>query len=179
MHVEIDDRDLPQPVRRPRMHRADGDVVEQAESHAASGLGVMAGRADRAEGVAGVSGRHLVDGVDDRACGAQRRFARPRGNDGVRIHPRASGGGHFVEAAPDVTALVNAGEIVERSPARFLAFEARVGIAGQRRVDGLDSRRSFRMPDAGVVIERTWMRVDESGHSAASPFIAWFRGILT
>ena len=78
MDVEIDDRDAVDAVLLLGVARGDGDVVEQAEAHRPRGLGVMAGRARRDEGVRGAAGHHLVDGVHGAAGRAQRRLEAAR-----------------------------------------------------------------------------------------------------
>src|SRR6516225_5657878 len=51
MNIEIDDGDPVELVRRASVQRADGDVVEQTESHRTLGFGMMPRRAYGAEGV--------------------------------------------------------------------------------------------------------------------------------
>ena len=49
--VPIDDRHLGDPVLLLRVARGDGDIIKQAETHAAIGRGMMAGRPHGAERV--------------------------------------------------------------------------------------------------------------------------------
>jgi len=64
--------------------RADRAVVEDAEAHRSLGFGVMSGRAHGAEGVGGLAGHHLVDGVDCAgfACHGGATQARPTSSRG-------------------------------------------------------------------------------------------------
>jgi hypothetical protein len=64
MDVEIDDGDARQAAPFQRMQRADGDVAEEAETHGAGLLGVVAGRAGGDEGVPGSTVEHGIDGSD-------------------------------------------------------------------------------------------------------------------
>jgi len=57
----------------------DRDVVEQAEAHAAVGLGVMAGRPHERVGVVDLPVEHRIDGRD--------RTARTEQRDRVRARP--------------------------------------------------------------------------------------------
>src|SRR3546814_7162775 len=73
MDVEIDHGDAFQAPAVAGMPGADGDVVEQAEAHGLGRLGMMAGRADGAEGVARLTLHH---GVDDGTAGTRRPQGR-------------------------------------------------------------------------------------------------------
>ena len=67
MHVEVDDRHAAKAVLMDRPQRADGDVVDVAESPGLGPRRMMAGRTHRTEGVADPS---LHQGVDRRRHGA-------------------------------------------------------------------------------------------------------------
>src|SRR5579862_4965763 len=64
MDVEIDDGHTPQPMYAAGLMRTHRDIVEQAETHGGSWLGVMAGRANGAKGVGDLAGD---DGIHRRA----------------------------------------------------------------------------------------------------------------
>ena len=64
---------------------ADGDVVEQAETHGALPLGVVARRAHGAEGVLSLAGIDRIDGGGEGASGPERRGAAARREDRVRV----------------------------------------------------------------------------------------------
>ena len=55
MDVEIDDRHPLGIMADAGMECGDGGIVEQAETHGAAGFGMVAGRADGAEGVVGLA----------------------------------------------------------------------------------------------------------------------------
>ena len=85
VHVEVDHGGPFQTVRQAGVGRADGDVVEKAEAHGAGRLGMMAGRANRAEGVAGLAVHDGIHRRADRAGGAQGGLSRTRGDDGIHV----------------------------------------------------------------------------------------------
>ena len=59
------------------MAGGDGDIVEEAKTHRPHGLGVMAGRPRRHEGVVGFLCHDFIDRQHRAAGGAQRRFDEP------------------------------------------------------------------------------------------------------
>src|SRR5690606_19367160 len=61
VHVPVDDGDALQSVDGAGVTGRDGDIVEDAETHAPVGGGVVSGRADCTEGVAVFPGDHGVD----------------------------------------------------------------------------------------------------------------------
>ena len=70
MHVEINNRSALHAVAFLSVARRDGGVVEQAKSHRARGLSMVARRPRRHECIRGLSGHHLVDRVDATPGGA-------------------------------------------------------------------------------------------------------------
>ncbi len=89
MDVEVDDRDACEAVHGERVRRADGDVVEDAEAHRATALGMVSGRPDRAERRSVFAAADQVDGDDDRAGRMQRRRHRMRVQRGIGIEDSA------------------------------------------------------------------------------------------
>ena len=85
MHVEIDHRDAGDAMDLPRLLGADGDIVEQAEAHRLGGLGVVAGRAGGAEGIARLPRHDGIDRGADGAGGTQRRLAGTGRQDRVVV----------------------------------------------------------------------------------------------
>ena len=83
MDVEIDDRHAFEAVRQ-RVRGADGDVVEQAESHRAVALGVVSGRTHRAERVAAFARQHEIGRQHDRARRVPRGVERMRDSSPCR-----------------------------------------------------------------------------------------------
>ncbi len=77
MHVEINDRDPLRAIGVAGMVRGDRGVVEQAEAHGASRLGMMTGRTNGAEGVLRFAAHDGIDSADGAACGAQGRIKSP------------------------------------------------------------------------------------------------------
>ena len=109
VHVEIEDRHALEAVHVQRLAGADRDAVEQAEAHGALGLGVMAGRAQRAERVVGLAADHGIDRGDRRAGGAQPASPEPGDitvseSRGARA-PSRLGAQHGVDVARRVHAL--------------------------------------------------------------------------
>ena len=80
VHVEVDDRDALEAVRLERVHRRDGDVVEDAEAHRPRARRVMPRRAHAAERALRLAAGDEIGGEHRRAGGAQRRIP------GVRVH---------------------------------------------------------------------------------------------
>src|SRR5207237_5942451 len=83
MDIEIDDRDPLGIVAFTRIERSDGGIVEQAEAHGAALLGMMAGRADGAEGIGSLTLEYRIDPGDRGAGAAQGGRERARRHPGV------------------------------------------------------------------------------------------------
>ena len=90
VHVPIHDQHASHAVPLLRVARRDGDVVEQAETHPASGVRVMPGRADGAEGVARLAREHGIHRVQHSAHRAHRDIpglGRDVGVAGTQVRP--------------------------------------------------------------------------------------------
>src|ERR671925_123517 len=95
VHVPVGDEDSRDAVLPRRVACADGDVVEDTESHASRLRGVMAGWPDGAEGAASATLEHRVHGGYHCARCRERRFEAARGNLGVARTERPSTGRDF------------------------------------------------------------------------------------
>ena len=74
MHVEIDDGDSPKSALFARMHRTDGNIVEQTKSHRPPTLGVMSRRANGTKGVVVLACHDAIHSLDHRSGCVQRRI---------------------------------------------------------------------------------------------------------
>jgi len=153
MDVEVDHRDPLKPMDGAGVKRADGDVVEQAEAHRPRGLGVVAGRADGAKGVGGLARGHRIDRGADRACRAQRRFARARRERRVGIEVHTPGCRNARQHHFDISGRVRA---LERLACGLRGL-APVEGGELRGVERIEHRaqpgRAFGMKRPGIVFE--------------------------
>ena len=69
--VEVDDSDPVKTMNGAGLMGPDGHIVEDAESHGNACLGVMTGRAHRAEGIGDLTAGHRIHGGRKGACRAQ------------------------------------------------------------------------------------------------------------
>jgi hypothetical protein len=76
--IPINNRDALRPMRLLSMSGCNRGVVEKAEPHSFGPLRMVAGRAHSREGVADLTGHHLVDGLGCGASRSQRRIQRAR-----------------------------------------------------------------------------------------------------
>ena len=91
MDIEIDDGHALDAVSGHRVRGADRDVVEEAEAHRAVALGMMTGRANRAERGAALAGYDEVRREHDGARGMTGRGQRMRVHRRVGIEKMESG----------------------------------------------------------------------------------------
>ncbi len=164
MDVEINDRDARAIMEVARPQRPDRDAVEQAEPHRAAGLGMVARRAHRTEGVARLARHDRIDGGADGTGGAQRRLARARRNDGIRVQPGMAAGRDGGEDGVDIAARMDTGDIVERGARRLAAIEPGEFRRRQRRENGAQALRRFGVIAAGIVVETGGMAVEQGRH---------------
>ena len=151
----------------PGVKRADGDVVEQAEAHGPARLGMMARRPHRAEGVVYLAGHDRIDGVADRAGGAQRGFGRTRAHHRVAIDPAAiivlHRREHMVDQGRGMHQMQNRRvdpwclPPLQPGDVRFL----------QAIEHGGDPRRALRMMAAGPMVQTGRMGVYGCGHASS------------
>ena len=113
MDVEIDDRDAGEAVRLARPQRPDRDVVEETKAHRPPRLGVMTGRAHRAEGVVGFARHDRIHGGDHGPGRAQRRLAGSGAKHRLGVDRRMSLERHRGQQPLDKAARVNPGNVVE------------------------------------------------------------------
>ena len=83
VHVPIGDQHFGQAVAMLGVSRGNRHVVEDAEAHALLGSGVVAGRADGAESVGGLTGDYGVQGIEHSAYRTEGDFQGTRAYGGV------------------------------------------------------------------------------------------------
>ena len=161
--VEIDDRDALGAVAGAGVEAGDGDVGEQAEAHGAVLLGVVAGRANLAEGVgdAAVLGHHRIDGAQARPDAEQRRVQGSGGHRRVRVDldQRDADGGHRANAF-EVRRLMRAQDRLLDVVAhrRRLTHQGGEGVGRQRGVDGGHAFGPLDVEWSRVVLQESRMR---------------------
>jgi hypothetical protein len=151
--VEIDHRDAPEPVRRARMQRADGDVVEQAEAHRHRGLGMVAGRPHGAERVLRLAADHRIDRRDHGTRRAQRRLAGAGAQAGVGVELMAAGRRHGAQHALHVLLGMREHELAVLGARRLAPLERLEDRVVERGEDGFQALRPLRMPGSRIVVE--------------------------
>ena len=161
--VKIDHRDARQAVRIERMHRANGDIVENAKAHRRHGLGVMARRPHRAERHLVVTRHHRIDSRRQRASSAPTGFARPWRDKGVWIELNEIVR-RFRERAFDrfnITRRMHALDRLARRKRRLATIKIHVSNAVEH---GLQSARMLSVPTRRFVLEHR--RMGEKEHAA-------------
>ena len=98
-----------------RRHR---DVIEQAEAHTAIGRGMMAGRANHAEGIGGFAFHHQINGVQAYADGVQCHVAGADADFGIAGAEFGQPHLHVALRHQDVVARVAQSEFVHGCCAR-------------------------------------------------------------
>ena len=151
MHVEVDHRDTVKPVDSPGASGADRDIVEEAETHGAFGLGVVPGRPDRTEGIPGLARDHRIDRGNRGAGGAQRRLARAWREDGIGVDAGIAALGNRGQHGLYEVAGVDAGNVLEvrrrgLPPVEMLEFGCL-----ESRQDSTKPSRGFRVKFPGVM----------------------------
>ena len=153
MHVPIDDGDFLRPVLLLAMTCGDGDVVEQAETHALGRSCVVAGWAHGAEGVFDLASENGIDGIQDSANGLNGHVIRFGADGGVA-------GAEVIEARfdiffgrGDVAAIMAKGEFIQRrhTGRNRLGFANEAGSC-QRLCDRHVTLDAFRVTRTGIVL---------------------------
>ena len=162
--VEIDDGHALKAVLFDGVGGADGNVVEQAESHGTAIFGMMPRRAHVAEGIAHLAFDHQIGGEHVRARGPQGGIDAVRIQAGVAVdvqQTRARGrGDEFL----DVTAIVHARQLFNGGLWRLVVMQ-KMEHAGrvQAVFDGMHAGRALRMPGNHFVLQAVVMS-DVSRH---------------
>ena len=138
--VEVDHGDAGQPVGAPRPLGPDHDIVEEAEPHRPAGLGMVARRAHRAEGVIRLAGEDRVHRRRHRARSPPRRLARGRRHHRVGVDGDASFIGHVGENGVHQLMVVRPGEDLGLAHRGRAALERRECIGGERILDRPQAR---------------------------------------
>ena len=170
MDVEIDHGDAAQPVIGACVQAGQRHVVEQAESHRLVRLGVMAGRAHRADRVLGLAAGHGVDRGENGAGRAERGFARAGRDDRVAVDHRAA---HRRDHAED--AVDEFGRMAERQEAgighrRLAPIERRELGRLQRLQNRGQALGPLRVALAGIMIEAGRMGKQQGGQIGLAAF---------
>jgi len=131
--IEIHDRNPREAVNGTDVKSAHGDIVEQAKSHWAHALGMMARRTDGAESVVDPPRHHGVRRCGDRARSAQGGVRRPRRNDGIRIDSRKFSGPYFCrQDFRDMHSVVSAEQRFELDAGGFHFYQLRKRFVPER-----------------------------------------------
>jgi Glycine/D-amino acid oxidases (deaminating) len=165
MHVEIHDRNSPEAMGAARLMGAHGDIVEQAKPHGRRRLGMVARRANGAEGIGGLARGNRIDGGRDRACRPQRRLAGAGRERGIAIQHHPTRSGHRFQQRLDEAAGMGAGDLVDRRPRRLMPFESGEGRRLERRQNRLEPGRSFRMARSHVMFQASGMGIEPGRHN--------------
>ena len=166
VHVEIHNRNALDPACQ-RVRRADGDMVEQAETHRRVARRVMAGRAHRAERARGSAVDCCIDCRAHRAGGAQCRLKRIRRHHRVRIKAHKTLLRCIRENVVDECCIMHTRQLLARCSWRFGAGKCSEGRIVQRLQHRLQTRRRFRMTGTGAVTQTRGMGVERCGHVLA------------
>ena len=124
--VEIDNGRASDTMRGQRVRGPDGDVVEQAEAHRPTALGVVARRAHGTEGGPALLAHDEVGGQHDRAGRVEGGRQRMGVHRRVGVEEVQPGRGTLRLDRRDVVALVNAGDLLVRG--RLRRVVAQVGV---------------------------------------------------
>jgi len=122
MNVPIGDKDSLDVVALLCVPGRDGYVIEQAETHAAIGGGVMAGRPHYAEGICELSGEDGIYGLEDAASGDACSGGGVLAKIGVSGAQLAAMPGCLAVNQFDVVTSVGQGEFVISGAAAFDAM---------------------------------------------------------
>ena len=150
MHVEVDDGDALQSMRGQRVRGADGDVVEDAESHRAPPLRMMAGRAHRAERGPAFAAHHEVDPMHDGAGRVARSGQRMRIERGIGIDEMQARLGTCRDDLVDVGRAMHARDLLVRRRGRRIVLDVGIEAGGDQavadRASGVPGTRDGRVP---------------------------------
>ena len=156
VHVEIDDGHALEPAHLQRMPRGNRHVVVEAEAHGRVAGGVVAGRADGAEGVLDAAVDHRIGGRHRRTGGTQHGLARGGVDAGVGVdglRQAAVGGAveHLVQFT-QIALAVGSLQVAARSQRRVHAGQRDVQAGGQQVIlDRIEALRAFGVAGAHVV----------------------------
>ena len=161
MDVPIDHQDAIEAEFVDRPQRGHGHVVEQAETHGAVEQGVMAGRANQAEGLGVLAGDHSAHGVADAGDGLLGDVKGGGADDRVAFDVSAAGLGQGPDFV-DIGLCVEAGQL---PPIARLEFWPPTPRRQARLVqppgDAAEPLGPFRVI-ARLVLEETGMIVEQS-----------------
>ena len=163
MDVEIGHRDAGHTrfLRHPSRHR---DIGEQAKAHGPPRLGVVAGRAHRAESPLDLAGRHRPRRGGDRPGGPQGGGEAARRHPGVRIEGDAALGRRDRENGLDERLAVDGGQIGPFDERRGVGFEVEIGGVGQGGGDRGQPLGPFGVAPARPMVKHVPVRVVSQRH---------------
>ena len=157
MDVPIDDGDTLRAVRALRVAGGDGDGGEEAETHRPVGLGVVAGRADRAEGVGDHARHHRVDGEAGGADRVEGGFEALGREEGVDLDRHQTLGRRRLGEPLDVALGMDEPDLPYRGARGGPADEAGEGGGGQRGLDGDEAGGPLGVAGGDQVFAEDWM----------------------
>ena len=158
VNVPIHHQDALEAVPLTQMGSGDGDVVEQAETHGAIALGVVAGRANEGKAVAESPRHHLFAELEQAADGQQGGGERSRRHGGIGVEGVALEIAGALDAG-EVVVAVHQGHLIGRRQARRETAQTRP-FAHRGQQDG-DALGALGVTVAGVVLRETLVE-DES-----------------
>jgi hypothetical protein len=143
-------------------------VVEQAKAHRLVGGGVMAWRANRAEGVPMLmAGDHRIDRSAGRAGSAQRGLGRARAEPGVFVQHDAVGTDRSVQYPRDMRLSMHARQLQACRTRCLDPIDRGIAIVVQCLQHGAQAGRAFGVLGTGVVLQARTM--GEQLEHAAQP----------
>ncbi len=151
VHVPIGDGDALDSVATLRVAGSNGDIVEQAEAHAARRTGVMAWRPHDAKCIGGIALHDEIDSVEASTRGTQGDFERAGADIGVTGAERVCAAFDIVAGNCEVLKRMTERQFVLGGVARRSFREREIAQAANGSVPAL---RLFRMPAAGVMLLR-------------------------
>ena len=167
--IEVDDEHAADAVDLLEIARGDGDVVEDAEAHAAVARCMMARRPNGTERILQAAGHHAVDGVQHAAggcAGGGKRLARDVGVSGAQRSSRPSRSPAHASRArcrhDRAQAQVQRPSRARRNPNEILREPRFVESAQHRR----ETFGPFRMARVAGVVPQIEVVEQESGRSA-------------
>ena len=140
MYVEIDNSDTAKSMRLAGMRAADGDVVENTESHWDRRFRMVTGRPDRAEGVSNLAAGHRVDGRANRARGAECRLSGTERHDRVGIESYRALVRNARQDLRHMVTRMRAGDLINGGLRRLATVELVEGAVPQRGLDRFEAR---------------------------------------
>ena len=166
MDIEVHDQDFADVVGMLQVARSHGDVVEQAEAHGSGVSRMMPRRPHRAERRCVFSRKNVIDSGYNSSGGVEGRFERFLRNRRIgRVEVLRSLRAGLADPL-DVPGVMDVREFLYGSAPRLHPLEqAGITVFTKRLHNHRYPRRTFRVPDAGVMFKK-YIMIENSGHTA-------------